>query len=51
MNGSMIDPMTEKEMTFKQIFKKIDDDHQLVEMYMNFSGQEFKSMEVEMIRK
>jgi hypothetical protein len=51
MNGLMIDPMTEKEMTFKQIFKRIDDNHQIVEMYMDFNGQEFKSMEVELIRQ
>lgn len=51
MNGSMVDPMTEKEMTFKQIFKKIDDNHKLVEMYMDYDGQEFKSMEVELIRQ
>jgi hypothetical protein len=51
LNGSMIDPMTKKDMSFKQIFKRIDDNHQIVEMYMDFDGKEFKSMEVEMIRK
>ena len=51
MNGSMIDPMTKKDMSFKQIFKRIDDNHQIVEMYMDFDGQEFKSMEVELIRQ
>lgn len=51
MNGSMIDPMTEKEMTFKQVYKKIDENHQMVEMFMDFKGQEFKSMEVELIRQ
>jgi len=51
MNGSMIDPMTKKDMSFKQIFKRIDDNHQIVEMYMDFEGQEFKSMEVELIRQ
>jgi hypothetical protein len=51
MNGTMVDPMTEKEMEFKQVYKKIDDNHQVVEMYMGFNGQEFKSMEVELIKQ
>ena len=51
MNGSMIDPMTKKDMSFKQIYKRIDDNHQIVEMYMDFDGKEFKSMEVELIRQ
>ncbi|MBT8381839.1 MAG: DUF1579 domain-containing protein [Ignavibacteriaceae bacterium] len=51
MNGFMVDPMTEREMTFKQVYIKIDDDRQIVEMYMDFDGEEFKSMEVEMIRQ
>jgi len=51
MNGSMIDPMTKKDMSFKQIYKRIDDNHQMVEMYMDFDGQEFKSMEIELIRQ
>jgi hypothetical protein len=51
LNGSMIDPMTKKDMSFKQIYKRIDDNHQIVEMYMDFNGKEFKSMEVELIRQ
>jgi hypothetical protein len=51
MSGSMIDPMTDKEMAFKQIYKKIDDNHQMVEMYIDFNGQKFKSMEVELMRQ
>jgi hypothetical protein len=51
VNGSMVDPMSEKEMKFRQTYKKIDDDHQIVEMFIDLDGEEFKSMEVEMIRQ
>jgi hypothetical protein len=51
MDGAMVDPMTKEEMKFKQIMKIIDDNHHMFEMYMNYNGQEFKSMEVEFVRK
>jgi hypothetical protein len=50
MNGSMVDPMSKQELKIKQILKFLDDDHQLIEMYIDYNGQEFKSMEVELTR-
>jgi hypothetical protein len=48
--GSMLDPMTKKNMDFRQVVKIIDDNHHIFEMYMNYNGQEFKSMVVEYTR-
>ena len=50
MNGTMVDPMSKQELKIKQILKFLDDDHQLIEMYIDFNGQEFKSMEIEFTR-
>jgi len=50
MDGTMVDPMTKSEMKFKQVMKFLDDNHQIIEMYMDNNGQEVKSMEIEFIR-
>ncbi|MCW8818560.1 MAG: DUF1579 domain-containing protein [Ignavibacteriaceae bacterium] len=50
MDGTMVDPMTKSEMKFKQVTKFLDDNHQIIEMYMDNNGQEVKSMEIEFIR-
>ena len=50
MNGTMVDPMSKQEMNFKQIFKFMDDDHHLLEMFLDYNGKEFKSMEIEFTR-
>ena len=50
MNGTMVDPMSKQEMNFKQIFKFMDDDHHLIEMFLDYNGKEFKSMEIEFTR-
>jgi len=48
--GSMFDPMKKEDMNFRQVVKIIDDNHHLFEMYMNYNGQQFKSMVVEYTR-
>ncbi|MGB5287812.1 MAG: DUF1579 domain-containing protein [Ignavibacteriaceae bacterium] len=48
--GSMLDPMTKEDMSFRQVVKTIDDNHFMFEMYMNYNGQEFKSMVVDYSR-
>lgn len=48
--GSMLDPITKEDMKFRQVVKNIDDDHFMFEMYMNYKGQEFKSMVVDYTR-
>jgi hypothetical protein len=53
IKGKMIDPTTGKECEFKEIFKVIDDDHQLMEMYAPdpTTGKQFKTMEIKFTRK
>jgi hypothetical protein len=45
--GSMLDPITKEDMSFRQVVKTIDDNHFMFEMFMNYKGQEFKSMVVD----
>jgi hypothetical protein len=48
--GTMIDPMEKKEISYKQSVKLLDENHQLVEMFVNYEGKEFKMMETELTR-
>jgi len=51
LNGTMVDPMSKQEMNFREVYKFLDNDHHLLEMYMTYKGQEFKSMEIEFFRQ
>jgi hypothetical protein len=51
LNGTMVDPMSKQEMDFREVLKFLDNDHHLLEMYMVYNGQEFKSMEIEFFRQ
>ena len=51
MKGTMVDPMTGKEMQYRQTMKFVDDNNQLMEMYMISDGKETKSMEITATRK
>jgi hypothetical protein len=51
LTGKSVDPMTGKDMGVKEIFKMLDDDHQVMEMYMVNDGKEFKTMEIKYTRK
>jgi hypothetical protein len=48
--GPMVDPVLGKEVMTKNVFKYIDDDHQLMVMYMIEDGKEVKNMEIEYTR-
>ncbi len=48
--GSMVDPVSGEDIKYKQIVKFIDDNHQVFEMYTEYEGKEYKSMEVEATR-
>ena len=49
--GTMVDPMSGKEVQVKQIFTITDDDHQMVQMFTpGPDGKEFKSMEIKFTR-
>jgi len=51
MNGSIVDPTSKKDMKFKQYLKMSDDDHYIIEMNLDYNGQEFKAMEIEFVRQ
>ena len=48
----MVDPATRKEVDFKEVFKPIDNNFQVMEMYApGPDGKEFKTMEIKYTRK
>ena len=52
IKGKMMDPTTGKECEFREVFKVIDNDHQVMEMYApDATGKEFKTMEIKYTRK
>ena len=53
LTGKMIDPMTGRECEFKEVYKIIDDNNQLMEMYGPDpkTGKQCKSMEIKLTRK
>lgn len=50
LHGTMVDPISGKEMKVREVFKFIDDNNQLLEMYNTVEGKEFKSMEIKFTR-
>ena len=48
--GTMVDPMSKQELKYKQSVKFLDDNHHLVEMFMDNNGIEFKMMETDITR-
>jgi hypothetical protein len=49
--GTMVDPMSGKEVQVRQIFTISDDNHQMVQMFTpGPDGKEFKSMEIKFTR-
>lgn len=44
--GDMVDPMSGGKMRVREVYKFVSDTHQTMEMFMDFMGQEFKSMEI-----
>lgn len=51
LTGMTVDPSTGTEVSFKEIFKIIDDNNQILEMYSMKDGKEFKTMEIKLTRK
>jgi uncharacterized protein DUF1579 len=49
--GNEVDPASGKDIPVKETLKFVDDNHQEMAMYMTAGGQEFKSMEIKMVRK
>jgi hypothetical protein len=49
--GTMVDPMSGKDIPVRETFQWTDDDHQHMEMFMSDNDQEFKTMEIDFARK
>lgn len=49
--GMSVDPSTGKEIQVRETFRWIDDNRQLMEMFMQQDGKEFKSIEIKFTRK
>ncbi|MFC2094532.1 DUF1579 domain-containing protein [Bacteroidota bacterium] len=48
--GTMIDPMSGKEVKYRQTIQLLNDNHQVMEMFIYLEGKEFKNMIVELTR-
>ena len=52
LRGLMVDPSTGKEINFRELFRVIDNDRQVLEMYSQGpDGKEMKQMEIIYTRK
>ncbi|HEU4472207.1 MAG TPA: DUF1579 domain-containing protein [Flavisolibacter sp.] len=52
IRGKMTDAGYSKEMPFREVFRIVDEDHHVMEMYAtDRSGKEFKNMEIKFTRK
>ena len=49
--GTMIDPVSGKELHYKQTVQLVDDSHQVIEMFLQKDGKEFKNMVIELTKK
>ena len=49
--GTMIDPVSGKEVHYRQTVQLIDDNHQVIEMFLQKDGKEFKNMVIELTKK
>jgi len=49
--GKAVDPMTGKEAPVKEVIKFVDDNNQVIQMFQQANGKEFKSMEIFSTRK
>jgi hypothetical protein len=49
--GSMVDPMSGKDIPVREVWKFSDDNTQVMEMYSITGGKEFKNMEIKYTRK
>ena len=49
--GTEVDPASGKEFSYRQVVRNPDDNTQIMEMYANMGGKEFKNMEIKYTRK
>jgi hypothetical protein len=50
-SGSMVDPMSGKDIPVREVWKLVDDSTQVLEMYSSVDGKDFKNMEIKYTRK
>lgn len=48
--GSMMDPMTGKDVKVREVYTMLEDNHHVFTMYTMHDGKEFKSMEISYLR-
>lgn len=51
LKGTMVDPMNKSNVNFREVYKYLDNDHHLLEMYIVVDGEESKLMEIEFFRQ
>ena len=51
LTGNMVDPASGKDISVRETWKIVDDNHQELAMFSTANGQEFKNMEIKMVRK
>lgn len=51
LKGKMVDPASKAETEMKEVVKIVDDNTQVMEMYVMVDGKEFKNMEIKSTRK
>ena len=51
LKGKGYDPLTGKDLDMRQVYKVIDNNNHLIEMYCTKDGTEYKNMEMTMTRK
>lgn len=49
--GTQFDPLAGKDLDARQVFTMIDDNNQMMEMYITKDGKEMKTMEIKFTRK
>jgi hypothetical protein len=50
-SGTMVDPASGKDIAVKEVWRFLDDNTQVLEMYSSTGGKEFKNMEIKYTRK
>jgi hypothetical protein len=49
--STTVDPMTGKDMNVRETFTLVDNNTQMMTMYMTQDGKEYKNMEIKLTRK
>jgi uncharacterized protein DUF1579 len=50
-SGTEVDPVSKKDVAVREVWKFLDDNNQVMSLYMTMNGQEAKTMEIKYVRK